>query len=144
MTRWAALLGFALASQAGAQVQPTSRAQGFVLEVAAQSQAQYVLEDRDRERSASRADLPDQWLARDKAMHLGASFLLTLSGQYILTDKTGLEDGDALPPSMAAALGLGLLKEVADSQREVYPHFCWRDLAADAAGVALAAAVIAL
>ena len=86
----------------------------------------------------------DEWIARDKALHLGASFLLTLAGQYVLTDKTDWSNWDALPVAAGAALALGLAKEVADSQREVGPHFCWRDLAADAAGVALAAAVVAL
>ena len=86
----------------------------------------------------------DAWIARDKAMHLGASFLLTLSGQYVLTDKSGLSGGRALPVAAGSALALGLLKEVADSRRPRDPHFCWRDLAADAAGVALAAAVVGL
>ena len=66
--------------------------------------------------AASGADpLPDEWVARDKAMHLGASFLLTLSGQYVLTDKAGLSDGRALPVAAGSALALGLLKEVADA-----------------------------
>ena len=86
----------------------------------------------------------DDWIARDKALHAGGSFLLTLAGQYVLTDKTGWSNGDALPVAAGAALALGLAKEVADSRRERDPHFCWRDLAADAAGVALAAAVVAL
>ncbi len=77
-------------------------------------------------------------------MHVGASFLLTLSGQYVLTDKTGLSDGRAVPVAAGSALALGLLKEVADSRRQRDPHFCWRDLVADAAGVALAVALIEL
>lgn len=94
---------------------------------------------------AARLDpLPDDWLARDKAMHLGASFLLTLAGQYVLTDKGALSNGEALPVAAGAALAVGLAKEVVDSQRVNHPHFCWRDLVADAAGVALAAAVVSL
>ena len=94
---------------------------------------------------AARPDpLPDDWLARDKAMHLGTSFLMTLAGQYVLTDKGTMTNGEALPVAAGATLALGLAKEVMDSQRERDPHFCWRDLAADAAGVALAAAVVAL
>lgn len=87
---------------------------------------------------------PDDWIARDKALHAGASFLLTLAGQYVLTDKATLSNGDALPVAAGSALALGLLKEVADAQRPRHPHFCWRDLAADAAGVALAALVVGL
>lgn len=86
---------------------------------------------------------PDDWLGRDKALHAGGSFLLTLSGQYVLVEKAGLSNGRALPLSAATALALGLVKEVADSRRARHPLFSWRDLAADAAGVALAAAVAA-
>ena len=88
--------------------------------------------------------VPDEWLGRDKALHAGGSFLLTLSGQYVLTDKAGLSDARALPVSAAAALALGLVKEVSDSRRARHPLFSWRDLAADAAGVALAALVVGL
>ena len=95
--------------------------------------------------AAERPDpLPDEWIARDKAMHLGASFLLTLAGQYVLTDKGTLTNGEALPVAAGSAFALGLAKEVMDSQRERDPHFCWRDLAVDAVGVALGAAVISL
>ena len=87
---------------------------------------------------------PDAWLGRDKALHAGASFLLTLSGQYVLTDKGGLSDGRALPLSAAAALALGVAKEVADSRRAAGPHFSLRDLAADVLGVALGALVTRL
>ena len=86
----------------------------------------------------------DDWLARDKALHAGGSFLMTLAGQYVLTDKGALSDGEALPVAAGATLALGLAKEVMDSRRPVGPHFCWRDLAADAAGVALAAVVVGL
>jgi putative lipoprotein len=97
--------------------------------------------------SPARADSlrpPDNWLGHDKVLHFSASFLLTLSGQYVLTDKGGLSDGDALPLSAGAALGLGLAKEVADSRRAVGPHFSLRDLAVDALGVALGALVTRL
>ena len=87
---------------------------------------------------------PEAWIATDKALHAGGSFLLTLAGQYVLTDKGALSNGEALPVAAGATLALGLAKEVMDSQRPQYPHFCWRDLAADAAGVALAAVVVGL
>ena len=87
---------------------------------------------------------PDLWLGPDKALHAGGSFLITLSAQYALTDKAGLSNGEALPVSAAVALALGVAKEVRDSRRAVGPHFSWRDLAADALGVALAAAVTRL
>lgn len=143
----AVALAVVLVSSATAQPSAPSRAQGVVLEVGERGDPFPVLEDALR-RALEDGSVPapprDEWLARDKALHAGGSFLLTLSGQYLLTDKTRLEDGDALPVAAGAALALGLLKEVADSRRERHPHFCWRDLAADAAGVALGAAVIAL
>ncbi|PAP77778.1 hypothetical protein [Rubrivirga marina] len=87
---------------------------------------------------------PDDWLGRDKALHAGGSFLMTLAGQYVLTDKGALSNGEALPVAAGATLALGLAKEVLDSQRPRDPHFCWRDLAADATGVGLAALVVGL
>ncbi len=84
---------------------------------------------------------PDDWLGYDKGLHVGASFLLTLSGQYVFTDKAGLSNDGALPFSVGAALALGIAKEVADSRRTSFPLFSLRDLAADALGVAAAALV---
>lgn len=97
-----------------------------------------------RDAAPERAATPDAWLGRDKALHAGGSFLTTLAGQYVLTDKGTLSNGEALPVAAGATLALGLAKEVLDSQRPRDPHFCWRDLAADAAGVALAALVVGL
>lgn len=87
---------------------------------------------------------PDDWLARDKAMHVGASFLITLSSQYVLESKLELTEGEALPLAATSALSAGVLKEVMDSRRLHSPHFCTRDLVADALGVLLAAGVILL
>ena len=86
----------------------------------------------------------DAWLGRDKALHFGASFVLTLAGQYVFTDKADLSNGAALPLSASVALGVGIAKEVADSQRAVNPLFSLRDLAADALGVAVGALVTRL
>ncbi|MEL6443943.1 MAG: hypothetical protein AAF089_11315 [Bacteroidota bacterium] len=84
----------------------------------------------------------DPWLGRDKALHAGASFLLTLSGQYVLVNKLEATEGQAWPLAASGALAVGLLKEVADSRRARNPLFSWRDLAADAVGVALGLGVI--
>lgn len=86
----------------------------------------------------------DEWLARDKALHVGASFLITLSSQYVFENKLELAEGEALPLAMTTALTAGILKEVMDSRRPNTPHFCTRDLVADAVGVLLAAGLIVL
>ena len=88
--------------------------------------------------------LHDPWLARDKALHAGGSFLLTLSGQYVLTAKLAASEGTALPIAAGTTLALGLAKEVLDSRRPVRPLFSTRDLVADAVGIALAAGLILL
>ena len=87
---------------------------------------------------------PEPWIARDKAIHAGGSFLFVLAAQYVLTDKAGLSDGAALPVAAGVALGIGLAREVHDGRRAVDPHFSVRDLAADAFGVALGALVTRL
>ena len=86
----------------------------------------------------------DEWLARDKALHVGASFLITLSSQYVFENKLELTEGEALPLAMTTALSAGVLKEVLDSRRPHAPHFCTRDLVADAVGVLLAVGIILL
>lgn len=86
----------------------------------------------------------DPWIGRDKALHAGGSFLLTLSGQYVLTAKLSAPEGTALPIAAGTTLALGLAKEVMDSRRTVRPHFSTRDLLADAVGVALAVGLILL
>ena len=84
------------------------------------------------------------WLGQDKAMHAGASFALTLSGQLVLTQGAGLANDRALPISAGTTLALGVMKELTDRRRDPHPLFSWRDLVADALGVAVAAAVVSL
>ena len=87
---------------------------------------------------------PDAWLGIDKAQHFTFSALFVLAGQYVLTDKAGVPDGRALPLACAGTLALGLAKEVADANRPRRPLFSWKDLAADAAGVAVGAVIVSL
>lgn len=86
----------------------------------------------------------DDWTGRDKALHFGASALLTLSGQYVLVQKLHATDGEAAPFSSGAALAVGLAKEVHDARRPAGSGFSLKDLAWDAAGVAAALVVVAL
>jgi len=86
----------------------------------------------------------DPWIAQDKALHLGAGLLITLSSQYVLTEKLDLRQRQAWPVSFGAAVAAGLTKEILDSQRPRNPFFSWRDLVATAAGGAVGVVVIVI
>lgn len=86
----------------------------------------------------------DRWLGPDKALHLGASFLGTVSTQYVLTSKGGMSEDAALPISVSLVLSAGLVKELVDANRPHDPLFSWKDLTADAVGILLAIGLIAL
>ncbi|GIV57138.1 MAG: hypothetical protein KatS3mg042_0051 [Rhodothermaceae bacterium] len=87
---------------------------------------------------------PDRWLAFDKAQHLTFSFLGTLSSQYVLVNKAGWAERDALPASISMTAALGLGKELYDWRFGTRRQFSYRDLVADALGIALAAGLIVL
>jgi uncharacterized protein YfiM (DUF2279 family) len=93
---------------------------------------------------ASSTPPADPWLGRDKALHAGGSMLLTLGGQLILTEGAGLSGNRAIPLSAGTALTLGVMKELTDRRRTHNPLFSWRDLAADALGVAVAVLVVSV
>ena len=119
-----------------------SRASLLLLALAAASaQAQPV---RDSTQALpARAQPADPWLGPDKALHAGGSLALTLGGTAVLTEAAGLDADRAVPVAAGTALALGVLKELTDRRRERNPLFSWRDLTADAAGVALAALLVA-
>lgn len=86
----------------------------------------------------------DRWLAPDKAKHVGASLLVTLSSQYAFVNKGGWSEHDALPLSVGTGALAGLSKEFYDRHVGPTHHFCLRDLAADAVGILLAVGFILL
>lgn len=86
----------------------------------------------------------DRWWARDKAKHVAFSFFATLSAQYVLVNKAGWAESDALPASAGVTVSLGLAKEVYDWRWGDSRHFSGRDLVADGLGLALALGVIVL
>lgn len=89
------------------------------------------------------ADRADPWFGRDKALHVAGSALWTLSTQYVVVNKAGWAEGDALPVSIASAATVGIAKELVDTTRPTGAA-SGRDLAADAAGIALAAGLTML
>ena len=109
---------------------------------AASSTAQPVRNDTTATVASSRP--ADPWLGRDKALHAAASLGLTLGGQLILTEGAGLSGDRAIPISAGTTLALGVMKELSDRRQDRNPLFSWRDLAADALGVAVAALVVSL
>lgn len=86
----------------------------------------------------------DHWWARDKAKHVAFSLLWTLGTQYVLVNKAGWAERDALPASAGSAVGVGLSKEMYDWRLSSSHHFSLRDLVADAVGISLAIGLIVL
>lgn len=84
----------------------------------------------------------DPWLGQDKAKHVIACGLMTLSGQYLLVNSFGASERKALPFSALNAGFWGLMKEVYDKRKSPSKYFSKRDLVADALGIALASTVI--
>lgn len=94
-------------------------------------------------RTLHRAARNDPWFARDKALHLSYSFLWTLSSQYVLAHKTALSHNESVPWALTSGFTVGLTKELYDHRRP-QNVFSWRDMTANAVGIGLAAALIAL
>jgi uncharacterized protein YfiM (DUF2279 family) len=86
----------------------------------------------------------DRWLGFDKVQHATFSFLITLGSQYTLVNKISLSEGDALPVSIGSAIVVGVSKELYDEYATPGNRLSYRDLAADAAGIALAVVLILL
>jgi putative lipoprotein len=87
----------------------------------------------EREPAPVPAPPADRWVAEDKLRHFALSFAATqmaYAGGRIATDAD-----TALPLAAGAALALGLAKEVRDARAG--GPFSFKDLAWDAAGVAL-------
>ncbi len=87
---------------------------------------------------------PDRWLGLDKVQHAAFSFLWTLSSQYTLVNKIKVSERRALPFSVGSGVLLGLSKELYDGSTAPRNSFSYRDLAADAFGIALAVGLILL
>jgi uncharacterized protein YfiM (DUF2279 family) len=85
----------------------------------------------------------DRWVGRDKIQHVVFSGLWTLSTQYVLVNKAGWAEADALPASIASGITIGVLKEPYDASR-FSGRASGKDLVADAVGIGLAVGVIAL
>jgi len=83
----------------------------------------------------------DKWFAIDKVQHFSYSCLISLGCQYVLVNKFDNAEEESLPMSSAMSLIAGLLKEINDS-RGNNGLFSLKDMAANMAGIALAALII--
>lgn len=75
----------------------------------------------------------DPWLAEDKLQHFALSFAATALGYGVA--RVAIEPRGARAAAGGAALAAGVAKEVADVRAGTF--FSFRDLAWDAAGVAV-------
>ena len=77
----------------------------------------------------------------DKIQHAAVSCLLTLSGQYIMENKSGFDENKALSYSASSAVTIGLIKELNDAQTKGR-SFSWGDMIANGVGIAIAVFII--
>lgn len=77
----------------------------------------------------------DRWLGSDKLWHFAASFATVGAAYHLCANR--LEWSEPAPTGIAAGgtLALGLTKEFADLAGPG-KHFSWKDLVADALGIA--------
>ena len=89
----------------------------------------------------NKAERVDKWFAIDKLQHFSYSCLISLGCQYVLVNKQNNSEEESLPISSALSFSAGLLKELNDN-REKNGFFSWKDMVANAAGIAVAAVII--
>ena len=89
----------------------------------------------------NKAEIVDKWFAIDKLQHFSYSCLVSLGCQYILVNKNSNTEEESLPISTALSFSAGLLKELNDN-RGKNGFFSWKDMVANAAGIAVAAVII--
>ena len=89
----------------------------------------------------NKAKRVDKWFAIDKLQHFSYSCLVSLGCQYILVNKNSNTEEESLPISTALSFSAGLLKELNDN-RGKNGFFSWKDMVANAAGIAVAAVII--
>lgn len=124
---------------------PSPASNGDTLSVASEIlPSSLILRETVYRRASFNYGSEDRWLAPDKAKHVGASLLVTLSSQYAFVNKGGWSEHDALPLSVGTGALAGLSKEFYDRHVGPTRHFCLRDLAADAVGILLAVGFILL
>ncbi len=90
---------------------------------------------------ADSLNTPHRTIGFDKIQHAAVSCLLTLSSQYVLVNKSNMDEDKALSYSISSSALIGLSKELNDLNRKD-GHFSWGDLLADGVGIAIAVLII--
>ena len=96
---------------------------------------------KDLDNMKNKAERVDKWFAIDKLQHFSYSCLVSLGCQYVLVNKQNNTEEESLPISSALSFSAGLMKELDDNRRE-NGFFSWKDMVANAAGIAVAAVII--
>ena len=79
----------------------------------------------------------------DKIQHTAVSFLLTLSSQYILEEKSNFSQNEAIGYSVSTSAMIGLTKELNDMNIRKKP-FDWGDMIANLVGIGMAVLIVTL
>jgi len=77
----------------------------------------------------------DKFIAPDKAKHFTASMISTVFFYKIFENGFNVSERESKIYSLSFTIGLGLSKELYDNSRP-NNYFSWKDLLADAAGIA--------
>ncbi len=87
--------------------------------------------------------LVDEWFAIDKVQHFMYSAFVSLGTQYVLVNKTQMDEQSALPLSSLLSFSAGLLKEVNDNSIK-NGLFSKKDMVANSLGILFAGMMISL
>ena len=85
----------------------------------------------------------DEWFAIDKVQHFMYSAFVSLGTQYVLVNKTQMDEQSALPLSSLLSFSAGLLKEVNDNSIK-NGLFSKKDMVANSLGILFAGMMISL
>ena len=85
----------------------------------------------------------DRWFGKDKGDHFAASAFLIGMGFYVTRQELNMQENPAQMSAAAFSFSLGICKEVYDKYHKK-SHFCFKDLAADLAGIAFGITILNL
>lgn len=90
----------------------------------------------EESRAQTENECYDSWLGKDKFMHFSGSLFGTLTASTWAKHRLGYPNQVSLTAGGSTCLMIGFSKELQDMKKPDN-HFCWKDLTADALGIAL-------